>query len=66
MSKVSKREIAQMQALADERAGRAGMVQCPGCPAGHLVPDGGEFDGHCPRHWHQGAGVVFNGCGDAP
>lgn len=51
--KVTKREIVQMWALADERAGIAGLLRCPGCPDPVLVPDGGEYDGMCPSHWHQ-------------
>jgi hypothetical protein len=53
MSRVSARERAAVEALADERAGVAGLVQCEGCPHVALVPAGGEFDGLCSRHWHQ-------------
>lgn len=53
MSLVSKRERAAVEALADERHGVAGLVQCDGCPAGVLVPAGGEYDGMCPSHFHQ-------------
>lgn len=53
MIQVSKRERAAVEALADERHGVAGLVQCEGCPPGGLVPAGGEYDGMCPSHWYQ-------------
>jgi len=47
---VSRAEIKAMWELADQRSGRAGMVQCPGCPEGYLVPDTPETEGYCSRH----------------
>lgn len=51
--RVTRAERAAVEELADQRAGRVGRVQCPGCPPDVLVPDGGEFDGMCTDHWHQ-------------
>lgn len=53
MSQISKAAQRRMYALADERAGVVGLVQCEGCPPGVLVPPGAEHDGLCPSHYHQ-------------
>lgn len=50
MSKISRRELAMVEQLRQERQGTAGMAQCPGCPDPCLVPEGTECWKHTPQH----------------